>query len=572
MGRRWPRIPLLIALVGIAALAFLTGVVQAAQAGDDQDWRGIVVSMPQGGFQGEWVIGGRTFVADAGTDFSQEDAPLTVGGCAHVDFVMEGQVARALEIKGKALIECNEDGSATPTPDDTPGTPEPSATPSETPEPSATPSGTPGPTTTPSATPTRDDDDHDGELKLYGFIEAMPDSGLIGQWTVNGVLLETTASTEFEQDYGAFAVGVCVEVEYRQVNGINQVEKLETEHSYKCQGQGNDDNPGDDRHHGELYGLLQVFPPGLIGEWVIGGITFVADQNTEFKQEGGPFAVGVTVKVEFVTDSNNVHHATEIKVKFRNEDDGEDRDGDGEREGAEGQAYGLIELFPPGLQGTWVIGGIEYTATGSTEFKQEHGLFGLGVRVRVEYFVDSSGGRVATEIKVTDDNGNTQDPTHFKLVGFVQEMPTASFIGQWRIGNTLFVADGATQFKEDHGLLAIGAYVEVEYTVSGGENRIHEIETQVPPGAGDNNRLGVIQEMRAAAAAAVDAQASQIWRIDGVDYVITASTRLSDSQGELAVGSSAVVNSYTADDGQEVATRVASINLDHQIFLPAVGR
>ena len=33
---------------------------------------------------------------------------------------------------------------------------------------------------------------------------------------------------------------------------------------------------------------LQSFPVGLVGEWNVAGMTFVADASTEFKQRNGP--------------------------------------------------------------------------------------------------------------------------------------------------------------------------------------------------------------------------------------------------------------------------------------------
>ena len=52
------------------------------------------------------------------------------------------------------------------------------------------------------------------QLNWIGRITAMPAGGLIGQWNVDGRTFVTTAGTDFRQDNGAFAVGVCVEVEY----------------------------------------------------------------------------------------------------------------------------------------------------------------------------------------------------------------------------------------------------------------------------------------------------------------------------------------------------------------------
>ena len=43
-----------------------------------------------------------------------------------------------------------------------------------------------------------------------GRITTMPTGTLIGRWVVEGVSFDTSASTDFRTDKGAFAVGVCV--------------------------------------------------------------------------------------------------------------------------------------------------------------------------------------------------------------------------------------------------------------------------------------------------------------------------------------------------------------------------
>ena len=59
---------------------------RGGRGGDGDRFYGIVQSMPAGGLQGEWVIGGRKITTDPSTEFDQVEGPLTVGGCAKVDF------------------------------------------------------------------------------------------------------------------------------------------------------------------------------------------------------------------------------------------------------------------------------------------------------------------------------------------------------------------------------------------------------------------------------------------------------------------------------------------------------
>ena len=52
------------------------------------------------------------------------------------------------------------------------------------------------------------------EPNWIGRVTAMPASGLVGQWTVNGRTFVSSEATDYRQDKGPLAVGVCAEVEY----------------------------------------------------------------------------------------------------------------------------------------------------------------------------------------------------------------------------------------------------------------------------------------------------------------------------------------------------------------------
>jgi hypothetical protein len=417
----------------------------------------------------------------------------------------------------------------------------------------------PTPATTPSPT------DNPDEQEIFGRVDSLP-AGLVGDWVIDGVTYTATASTEFKPEHGAFAVGACVKVHTTTATAPFTIREIETEQAFRCGGDDDDDTNAE----GELFGVLQSFPAGLLGEWNIGGMTFVADATTEFEQENGAFAVGVTVEVHFFIGTDGLNHAREIETKFANDDDGNDDDGNGSFEGAEGHAFGVAETFPADLVGEWTIGGVIYIANAQTRFEQEDGAFATGVRVKVEYFLDAQGQRIAQKIETTNDDGGASDGDHATLFGFVNQMPPDGFSGQWLIDNIAFVADTNTQFKEEHGLLGLGAFVKVEYFVQDGRNQIHEIETHTPPGAGPNTAIGVIDDKGSAlqAASAQDA----VWVIGGVSYVVMPATDFNDVQGELAVGKTALVNSYTATDGSQVATQIRGVTLDKAVYLPLVTR
>lgn len=90
----------------VAVLLVLAPDMAHAQRGGDGGRRlefyGIVQARPENVLPGKWLIGGRTFIADAGTEFDQVEGKLAVGGCAKVQ-VRNGRVH---EIDSEPMRNC----------------------------------------------------------------------------------------------------------------------------------------------------------------------------------------------------------------------------------------------------------------------------------------------------------------------------------------------------------------------------------------------------------------------------------------------------------------------------------
>lgn len=541
-GTRAMRLALALTAAFILAAAFWSGHIASAQ---ELNWTGRITSLPAGGLLGTWNVAGRTFNATAATEFRQDKGPFAVGVCVEVEYVGASEPYNATKIASKSSDDCT---AATPTPSQTP-----SATPSTTP--SVTPSATPG-----------------AEVERYGRIDSFP-AGLVGSWVVGGVTYTANNASEFKQENGAFAAGVCVKVHALTATTPATIREIETERDYRCGGQGGA------TPEAEIYGVLQSFPATLIGEWNVGGQVYVADAGTEFSQRNGPFAVGMTVKVHFSTDSAGVSRAREIETKYASDSGGRDDDGSGSFEGAEGHAYGIADSVPAGLVGAWSIGGVSYTATASTQFEQSDGALVNGARVKVEYYLGGGGERIAKKIESTSDTGGATAPGSTKVFGFVEKMPTGGLVGVWTIGNVDYTAGAGTKFKENNALLGVGAYAAVEYFVQNGQRIAHEIEAHVPPGAGPQTRVGTIDDKGGAngAASAADNAAAlaadaATWVIGGVPYRVIPATAFNDTFGALDVGGTVVVNSYPAADGALVATQIRGVTLTTSLFIPVVRR
>ena len=140
-------------------------------------------------------------------------------------------------------------------------------------------------------------------MERYGRIESFPPD-LVGAWVVGGITYNATAGSEFKQEDGAFAAGVCVKVHALTTTTPATAREIETARDYLCGGTAGTGETGGTAGEGEIYGVLQSFPANLIGEWNVAGMTYVAGASTEFVQANGQFAVGVTVKVHFSTDAD----------------------------------------------------------------------------------------------------------------------------------------------------------------------------------------------------------------------------------------------------------------------------
>ena len=77
-----------------------------------------------------------------------------------------------------------------------------------------------------------------GESNHTGLVESMPSNGLQGNWIVGGVRFVTNGSTEFRQEKGALAVGVCAEVEYVGSAQPYTATKIASKSSDDCNGSG----------------------------------------------------------------------------------------------------------------------------------------------------------------------------------------------------------------------------------------------------------------------------------------------------------------------------------------------
>lgn len=488
----------LLALLLAPALTF----AQTAQNNVNSDdlgleFKGIVQTVPEGGLLGDWEIGEKIFIVDATTIFPR--GTPSVGSCVEVEYVDAGGRNRAREIE--LDNDCNG------------GDPE-------------------GP-------------------DAYGLIEAFPET-LFGGWQINGLNYEArSGTTTFEQDYGPFAVGQCVEVYYQVEGAINVATKIETKPAFKCSGA--------DREF-KAYGLIKALPDSanLIGTWTIGGRDFEVTADTEL--EDGPFTVGMLVEIHFVRAANGALTATHIEGKHRVP----------EHVRKMAKAYGEIGTLPSStdLTGEWTIADNTYVVDSATRLKPENGPFEIGACVKIHYRIGVDNTRTAFKIE-TEPAEKCADLSGWgKIYGFVEQMPPDGFMGAWVVGGITFEARDTTKFEQERGVFEVGAFVEVKFVVIDGVRVATKIETYVPPGAGKNEILGRLSFGGNGAAVA-----NQTWYVAGQPYQITDATILDDQQAELAEGQPVSVNFYTdSATGARVATQVTALTNIYNVYLPNTQR
>ncbi|MFQ5611732.1 MAG: DUF5666 domain-containing protein [Anaerolineae bacterium] len=478
---------------GFAIILILVSLTPlAARADDGPEWTGTLTSRPAG-VTGTWVIGGLSFEANAGTLIEEEHGPLNTGACAEVKYYTSGGTNIATKIESQESYKCNGGG------------------------------GGGGPS-----------------LKVYATVNSFP-SGLIGDWVIGGVTYTADGNTRFEQKHGSFRVGACVEVKY--VSGSNQALEIETESAYKCSGSG---GGGGGVPHSQVYGALDSFPPGLIGDWVVAGVTYTADANTRFEQEHGPFFQGGCVEVKYQSGTNvAVEISTEEPYKC------------GGTGSVESKFYGLIDAIPANPQnGTWTIGGGVFVSTPATQLKQEHGAFANGACAEVEYYDDTSGGHIATKIETQEPyKCNTSTYTN-QIYGTISSFPVGLY-GSWVIGNETYNASAATKFEQEHGAFAAGACVKVKYYVQNGVNHATKIETESSSHCGGSGPPSLPADSKVYATIDSFPASPYIgtWVIGGVSYEATAATKFEQEHGLFAAGA-CVKAKYTAANGVNTLSEV----------------
>ena len=233
--------------------------------------------------------------------------------------------------------------------------------------------------------------------RVSGAVTAMPTSGVVGEWTVDGVTFQVTANTEIDDINGAIAEGVLVHAEGTTENG--QKIAIRVKSLGVCDGC--NDGTGSWRLTGEVTSMPSG---GLVGDWMIAGQEVVATETTHFQSES-ELKVGATVISAGVFDELGQRQANMIGILPPPHDSNAPVP-------PAWSLFGQIESRPAdGLAGTWVISGQTVIATADTRFPQDSSGLVVGATVHASGDFDESGDAVATMVGLADrmQNGDGND-------------------------------------------------------------------------------------------------------------------------------------------------------------------
>ena len=249
-----------------------------------------------------------------------------------------------------------------------------------------------------------------GTVELIGMIEAKSGSS----WTVNGVTVVLTTTTEFQ---GVLNIGTQVKVEgFKQADGsilAREIKAFTTE------------NGGFTGVKVEFTGTLTAKNGNI---WTVDTTSVVLTTTTEVK---GTLEVGVKVKVEGYKQADGSVLAQEIKPVEADETHHEENMGD------KIEFEGILNAINGS---TWTVDTTTVIISATTELK---GNFEVGVQVKVEGYKQADGSVLAKEIKASGpkDEEHEAEGIHFEGV------LTAMNGNTWTVDSITVLIDAKTQME-----------------------------------------------------------------------------------------------------------------------------
>ncbi len=296
-------------------------------------------------------------------------------------------------------------------------------------------------------------------VKFSGRVEALPQGTLIGLWTVEARRVVVTASTELDQERGPVGVGSCVDVEGTQnADGSVAASSIEVRSGQGgCRGRGNDD----DSSEVEFRGVVQGLPPGGgAGLWLVSGRGVQVTASTKIEPRGNLPQVFDCVDVKGTLGAAQVVLAERIQRVGEGvcQHPPESRD--------EPKLVGTVQALPAsGLIGNWRVGTQDVRVSADTRIEMERGVIQVGSCVTVRGVLQGS---VLAARRIESEEAAEcarAQGGQYEFMGVIEAIPVGGRTGDWRISGRTVTVNAATVLDTQHGLLVMGACVEVRGTL-----------------------------------------------------------------------------------------------------------
>ena len=390
----------------LLAVSILPGSALFADGPSGTRLTGKIETLPAGGAGfGNWIVAGRTLQVTAQTKIEYDNGPAIVGACVDV----KGNAVNATTIAATSIV---------------------------TRPPSKCTEGAPS-----------------NMVEIFGAVEQLPASGVVGDWRVAGTIVRVTAQTKIEQDGGPVAIGACAEVKgTRSADNSLAASKIEVSSGI---GGCRPDSSDNEKELLEFRGSVQSAPLSGSQIWTISGRKVLVNSATTMSPMGRMLTVGNCVEIKGRFENDNTITASRAQILGSGVcTNGLDRQ-------SEVYFFGPIMVLPSGgLVGNWTVGAIVVSVTPETRFESEGRIPAVGVCVEVKG--SFAGTTVAASRISTKPASFCQQSTGvYRFEGSVEAFPAGTAAGAWRIGGRNVITDSSTVLDVSRGAVALGACAAV---------------------------------------------------------------------------------------------------------------
>ena len=231
-----------------------------------------------------------------------------------------------------------------------------------------------------------------------------------------------------------------------------------------------------------------------------------------------------------------------------------------------------LNVMPAGsMIGAWDIGGVSYKSDSATTFDMTLGPLSIGACVAASYTYNASSSSLVLNNVQTVESYKCQSTgsaaPQFQSYGPVEALPpgmagssiSSGEANVWKIGAINFTTVTSTTLATNQGPFAIGAFVEVRYTIVNSSRVATQIETHVAPGAGPKNTIGKLTMQ--------PSDAWGRWIVGGIEFQ---GDRAIDVQLRSTTPGRTVIANYYDADGKHYATQVREVPA--KVFVPIAAR